>query len=311
MHHSKVYLPSILLIIIYSYISTTPFITYAHDIKVVINEVELNPGGNKMFNKAWVELYNPSDQVVPIGNWILEVFSNRHLIIRLPLEAIVRPKGYYVLVLDSDLLNPEGTQLVLRDITGKIIDKTPTLKDLSGDDRTWQRYPNGVDTDSLFDWKFKVETKGRSNGEGSLMRTISPATTIMEGVVKEEAVSFHYLDGGFTIQAWYPATVTSGSTVYVSLELRTYRSLNFTVEACYGYGAKSWSDWVTLLKASLRRGERRKFPLKIIVPRGTERGALIIWVKVFFSSPVDYMVVGGVKKPACFQVVFQGPYVSG
>ena len=279
--------------------------------KVVINEVELNPGGRKLFNKAWIELFNPSDEVVPIGNWIIEAFGMKHVIIRLPLEAIIRPKGYYVLLIEPDLLSPQGTQLVLRDLSGVEIDRTPTLRDPYGDGRTWQRYPNGADTDTSLDWKFRVGTKGYSNGEVKLATELTSTTTIIEGVIKEEAVSFHYLEGGFTIQAWYPAVVKPGESVNVRIKLKTYRALNFTLEACYGYGAKGWSDWVELFKGPLTAGSERSVSLKVKVPLGTEEGALIMCVKVYFSSPEDYMVVRGTRRPAVFQVVFQGPYVRG
>ena len=125
-------------------------------VSVVINEVELNPGGNDI-GREWVELYNPSEVDVNISDFEIRT-SFKSATIQLPLNSEVEAKGTYVVELDRQLLFNIAESLTLTDGSGEMIDRTPSLVDRSDDGRTWQRIPDGNDQ-----WKFTTETKGQLN----------------------------------------------------------------------------------------------------------------------------------------------------
>ncbi|MEM3726882.1 MAG: lamin tail domain-containing protein [Candidatus Bathyarchaeia archaeon] len=147
---------------------------------IVINEVELNPPGRDD-NREWIEIYNPTPNKVNIGGWSLITKYRRSYTI--PANTFIEPDGYYVVSLPGFFLMNTNEQIVLKDALGVEIDRTPLITDNNDDDRTWQRYPNGVDTDTNIDWQFKVNTKSSSNGGETLSCSISKSTIIIgEGV---------------------------------------------------------------------------------------------------------------------------------
>jgi len=148
---------------LYVKLATLPVPPTTSQVKVVINEVELNPPGEDRGNE-WIELYNPTSDAVDIGGWSLTTTHGRTVSVTIPVGTTIPPNGYYVVSYKSQWLDDEDESVVLKDKNGNEIDRTPTLDDTFDDDRTWQRYPNGKDTDSLTDWKFKTSTKERSNG---------------------------------------------------------------------------------------------------------------------------------------------------
>ncbi|MEM3516728.1 MAG: lamin tail domain-containing protein, partial [Candidatus Bathyarchaeia archaeon] len=137
---------------------------------IVINEVELNPPGRDD-NREWIEIYNPTPNKVNIGGWSLITKYRRSYTI--PANTFIEPDGYYVVSLPGFFLMNTNEQIVLKDALGVEIDRTPLITDNNDDDRTWQRYPNGVDTDTNIDWQFKVNTKSSSNGGETLSCSIS------------------------------------------------------------------------------------------------------------------------------------------
>ena len=131
-------------------------------IHVVINEVELNPPGVDAGNE-WIELYNPTDQTIDLSDWT--IFTTHGVTVTLTIEegTIIKPKGYLVLSYWDQWLDNEDESIILRDVSGNVIDSTPILSDMDNDNRTWSRYPNGYDTDSASDWVFRPSTKGYEN----------------------------------------------------------------------------------------------------------------------------------------------------
>jgi len=126
---------------------------------VMINEIELNPPGEYDEGKEWLELYNPSDEDINIGNFEISTASESATI-KLQPDAIIEAGETYVIELEEQILSNTVDSLVLTDQTGDIIlDRTPSLVDRSDDDRTWQRIPDGNN-----EWQFVEETKGNSNG---------------------------------------------------------------------------------------------------------------------------------------------------
>ena len=49
--------------------------------------------------------------------------------------------------------------------SGDLIDQTPLLADQNNDANTWQRNTDGLDTNSISDWKLKIMTPKSSNGK--------------------------------------------------------------------------------------------------------------------------------------------------
>ncbi|MCW3129272.1 MAG: phospholipase D-like domain-containing protein [Methanophagales archaeon] len=145
--------------------SNTSLITFqSQDVDhVVINEFEQNPPGVDAGNE-WVELYNPTSNEVNISGWVLSSQYRGGKDITIPGGTVIHPKGYWIYTHDKGWLRNENELIILKDSEGKEIDQTPLLRDTKNDSRSWQRYPNGIDTDSDSDWKFQASTKGYNNG---------------------------------------------------------------------------------------------------------------------------------------------------
>ncbi len=128
-----------------------------------INEFESNPTGDDSGNE-WIELYNPNNESVNISGWkIYDGLTTPSLIYTIPASITINSKGFYVVQLTSTKLNNDNEFIILKDSFDRQIDQTPTKADEANDDRTWQRVPNGIDTNSDGDWIFKPATKGVNN----------------------------------------------------------------------------------------------------------------------------------------------------
>src|SRR5215216_4375356 len=125
---------------------------------VMINEIELNPPGEYDEGKEWIELYNPADVDINIGNFQISTASESARI-KLPPDAIIEAGQTYVIDLKEQILSNTVDSLVLANAAGDILDRTPSLVDRSDDDRTWQRIPDGNN-----EWQFVEGTEGNSNG---------------------------------------------------------------------------------------------------------------------------------------------------
>src|SRR5215212_1140860 len=128
---------------------------------VMINEIELNPTGDDDKGKEWIELYNPSDVDLNIGNFEIRTLS-QSATIKLPPDAIIEAGSTYVIELEEQLLSNIVESLVLADTTDHIVDRTPSLVDISNDERTWQRIPDGNS-----EWQFVENTRGNLNDPDS------------------------------------------------------------------------------------------------------------------------------------------------
>src|SRR5829696_5951365 len=138
---------------------------------VMINEIELNPPGEYDEGKEWIELYNPSDVDINIGNFEIGTASESATI-ELPPDAIIGAGKTYVIELKEQILSNTVDSLVLTNTAGDILDRTPSLVDRSDDDRTWQRIPDGNN-----EWQFLEGTEGNSNGDDSGDHSDNPTTT--------------------------------------------------------------------------------------------------------------------------------------
>jgi len=133
---------------------------------VVINEIDINPpGSDSRAISEWVELYNPTDKEVYIGNW--EIASTTVLKKTMIIfdGTTIKPEQHLKYQYQSVWFTDVGERVELRDDSGNIVDETPTLSDLANDFSSWQRIYDGFDTDSSNDWEFKTSTAGSTNGK--------------------------------------------------------------------------------------------------------------------------------------------------
>lgn len=146
---------------------------------LVINEVELNPPGSdgSAGSEEWVELYNPTDQDIDVSDWTFSTTGGHTTITQMKLrgfiaeregaivsEPLVKAGGYLALYLkDRQWLDNFEERVLLQDAAGREVDRTPLLSDSKDDERSWQRIPNGQDTDTDVDWRFRQSTRGAPN----------------------------------------------------------------------------------------------------------------------------------------------------
>jgi hypothetical protein len=149
---------------------------------VVINEIELNPSGNDtgLNVEEWVELYNPSKSSVNIGGWNLSSTHGTIVTITIPQGVTLGAKDYYVCKRGALWLDNEDESVVLRDSEAIEVDRSIQISDGENDGKSWQRYPNSLDTDSISDWSFRLSTEVSSNGGTG---TIGDLTTIWRNAV--------------------------------------------------------------------------------------------------------------------------------
>ncbi len=143
---------------------------------IVINEVELNPPGddNSGSVEEWIELYNPSSSSVDLSGWKLSTTHGGTVTVTISQGTIILADGYYVYNRGSQWLDNNDESVVLRDSGDVEIDRTPVKSDTENNGWSWQRYPNGLDTDSASDWSFLASTEGTSNGDEPAPDTASP-----------------------------------------------------------------------------------------------------------------------------------------
>ncbi len=133
---------------------------------IVINEVDLNPPGDDFASiTEWVELYNPTDSDVDIGNWEIASTTVLKKTMTISPGTIIGPGEFLTYSYQSIWFTDANESVELRDDHGEIIDKTPVFSDLENDFTSWQRIYDGFDFDTSDDWKFALSTTGLSNGK--------------------------------------------------------------------------------------------------------------------------------------------------
>nr|QNO46122.1 hypothetical protein MFHEKKGA_00015 [Methanosarcinales archaeon ANME-2c ERB4] len=130
---------------------------------IVINEIEQNPAG---FDDGyeWVELYNPTTSDVNLDGWKLSTTHGKTVTVTL--HETIPANGYFVYTHAKQWLDNEDESVTLRDPQLNEIDRTPYLTEPYRVDNgyySWQRYPNGNDTDTGSDWMFRALTKGHGS----------------------------------------------------------------------------------------------------------------------------------------------------
>ncbi len=141
---------------------------------LVINEVELNPRGLD-YGTQWVELYNPLDQNISLGNWTLSYGNTTAQNITFNETFVMEPFGYWIVQFNNTTVPTESVRLELIDPGGVVIDRTPILSEpdndfinnistgSSGCGATWQRNPNGANLTLAGKWNFTQGSIGAEN----------------------------------------------------------------------------------------------------------------------------------------------------
>jgi hypothetical protein len=134
---------------------------------VLINEFELNPPGTDK-GSEWVEIINATKSKVDLDGYVLQAGSDPSKKTYKITALTLSPGEKEVINLPGSFLNnsssaasSSGEYIVLRSPDGKEADRTPTKKDSSNDDRTWQRVADGS-----MDWVFAEGTPGTTNCGG-------------------------------------------------------------------------------------------------------------------------------------------------
>jgi hypothetical protein len=138
------------------------FDAYSAAQMITINEVEYNPTG-PVTNNQWIELYNQEQNLVDVGNWLIKS-TKLGKTYSIPAGFVILPNDYLVIPFSSTMFALGSESVVLLTPDSVEVDRTPEFDDNADDDLTWQRFPNGIDTDTPADWMFRNSTHGATNG---------------------------------------------------------------------------------------------------------------------------------------------------
>lgn len=123
----------------------------------LVNEVEANPAGTDAGHE-WIELHNPTDRSLPLGNWLLRSSHGQIEETLLAPDYRLDPGAFSLVPFDRQFLDNDGDSIKLIHPLGTIVDETPWAVDTSNDARTHQRIPDAAGT-----WGFLTGTPGASN----------------------------------------------------------------------------------------------------------------------------------------------------
>jgi len=161
---------------------------------VVINEVDINPPGDDSVNvNEWVELYNPTDSDIDLGDWEIASTTILQKTMTISSGTTIKSGEFLTYQYQTIWFTDTGESVELRDENGIVIDKTPVISDIQNDFTSWQRIYDGYDLDSYDDWKFLKSTSGLSNGK---LVEIQESTEITVTVSSEKS---SYLFGDVAI----------------------------------------------------------------------------------------------------------------
>ena len=263
-------------LLFFAVITATSTVQAAH---VVINEVELNPpeDDRRSTTMEWVELYNPTSNDINLGGWTLSSTQYRGGK-TFEISGTIKAKGYYVFEHSLWLHNTKGESVILRDASGNDneIDKTPRLEDKKNDARSWQRYPNGIDTDSSSDWKFQLSTKGDPNSPvpDLIIQDISwsPSSPNQEDTITfyvevknqglgsvESFYVYYYIDDSYTDYDYLSCTPSAGSI--------STQSFTWTANKCGDVQVKAVADATNAVTESDEGNNERTETVGIKCPK--------------------------------------------
>jgi endonuclease YncB( thermonuclease family) len=206
---------------------------------IMINEIELNPQSNDV-DMEWIELYNPSDSDVNIGDY--RIRASKSTVIDLPSDAEIKAGETYVIELDRQLLSDIAEIVVLESGSGEVVDSTPSFVDRSDDSRTWQRMPDGNN-----EWQFASDTEEELNGQEATMDFPSIKRSGASGS-EPECIGSAGCAEGMAIR------IVDGDTLYVSVNDTVYK-VNLALAKAPLRGEESFIE-STVFTRSLCLGSR-------------------------------------------------------
>ena len=118
MNKKQVVLIGIALVLLFTGIALA---TSSASSDVIIYAFDQNPAGRDEGNE-WVTLYNPSNESVDIGNWVLETADGERETISE--GTTLYPFAYYVYTPPYQWLDNSEEAITLRDTKGEEIDKS-------------------------------------------------------------------------------------------------------------------------------------------------------------------------------------------
>jgi len=198
--------------------------------QIYINEVELNPPG--IIDHEWVELYN-NGASVNLSNWYIE--DRDHNKFFFP-DAVI--DDFYVLEeFSNDLVN-SNENISLFNNFEVFQDQTLLLSDSQGNDKTWQKVPDGTGS-----FVFQEGTKGFSNAP----TTIENETTDKSCIVESENVTLIAQISGFCIEeAIFNVDNSENFTGTKLGNNYTYKIPAFSLN-------QGWTDWKVYAKDCFNR----------------------------------------------------------
>ena len=163
-------------ILISMLVSVPIFEAYSAAQTLKINEVEYNPLG-PIANNQWIELHSTDQNLLDLSGWLVKS-TKLGKTFSIPDGFVILPNDYLVIPFNSVMFDPQNESVVLLTSDAVEIDRTPEFSDTADDGQTWQRFPNGVDTDTPTDWAFRNGTHGASNGFPRVIQNFTLSTPI-------------------------------------------------------------------------------------------------------------------------------------
>ena len=144
---------------------------------IVINEFDLNPAGKDAGNE-WIVLYNPPEVEIDVSGWTFETTHGRRVIVRIPQGTIIPPGEYWTYVHPKQWLDNENELIILKDTEGMEVDRTLMVRDTDNDNRYWTRYPDGLDTNSDSDWRFRKRLLSKGIIRNGIVKFVEDGDTV-------------------------------------------------------------------------------------------------------------------------------------
>jgi hypothetical protein len=132
---------------------------------IVINEFDPNAPGDDRLKTTMerVELFNRTNFGIDVSGWrVSSTGGSDQGSVRVENGTVIAARGFLI-VERANWLDNSNESVVLRDDEGNFVDETPVVDDESND-KSWQRCPDGNDTNAENDWVFKNATFKNSNG---------------------------------------------------------------------------------------------------------------------------------------------------
>ncbi|MEA3432594.1 MAG: PKD domain-containing protein, partial [candidate division WOR-3 bacterium] len=126
----------------------------------------------------WIALYNSGQVEVDISGWTLETTHGKTVTVTIPQGTIIPSKGYWNYIHKKQWLDNEDELIILKDSEGVKVDRTLMASDRDNDNRYWTRYPDGLDTNSDSDWRFREHILSKGIMRSGTVKYVGDGDTI-------------------------------------------------------------------------------------------------------------------------------------